>query len=449
VFEPTLGGRFSSQVLPRLGESKLGRVMRSRRNYWSRLRASAVVSTASSAFSAVFATATRRRYRGITAVGACLCLAATPIVAAPSAQALGQVGSNAAAAYAIDVPSSVLAAAAPASRSGAALASSQQFDWKFAESQFGSVSGTLTNTPAAPSTLSPADAAEWEKLTQRFAAPATRATSLVRYGAEPLLAFQVGTMIGAGGARVFGFTDDQVCSQRNAALTIAASVVDGVDCNAYNNTLAEGQRNSDQTPITTASSVTLAGSTITYLRSAFDGQPQWGTITCFRWEGSLPEGYDDLIIHTTGVDGTLNSATSSMHATPPLCNSSNRPGDTYANMSGWWITGPMQSYSAWFQGPGKPKIMSDVVTGTSVTPNPTRRLLCRIVASGTEYDRTSAPFTESDSVIPAVSCPTIPPGKRLQNVQIIESSEQGGDLHFVARQLPGVCHRLLPHRPAG
>lgn len=163
------------------------------------------------------------------------------LIALPATQASADPTLNAAAQYAIDVPGDVLEASAGTMPEAAQLAAMQTYNWDLAESQFSEVSGAFTTTPANPATvLSSTDAASFTADTASFAAPATEigsAAKLVGDVAEPLLAFSLGTMIGAGGARLFGFKDDQVCEQQDTGLTVMAGVLDGVDCSAWNDAL--------------------------------------------------------------------------------------------------------------------------------------------------------------------------------------------------------------------
>lgn len=323
-------------------------------------------------------------------VGGVLIVAVSTISAAPARELAPP---NAAAKYAIDVPGSVLADAAPAGHSGAALAAGQRFDWAAAEAQ--------------------------------FAAPATRAVTLTKVVAGTniaVLGFSSGTMIGQGASRVFGFTDDTVCEQHNAALTVFASVLDGVNCDAWGNTIAEVQRDADEVPVSSFDPVSVGGVTVEYVNGIPWPQLVPGNLlTCFRYAGALPTTARYVIsVKVWGANGTINSS-----GFPDTSNSYCGPMET-SNLSGWWIGAPLLRYQVtiWDWDGVAPTYTSPVMTGTVTQPHPERHLECSILTTESHlYTATSAAFHETDASLPAITCPVIPANEIAAHQSI---SETGG-----------------------
>lgn len=316
---------------------------------------------------------------------------------------------NTASRFAVNVPGSLLSQAAPDSSTGAALANAQKFNWALASPEFAAVSGSATAVPASPSTtLSPAELAEWESLTKNFVTPATRAAGVVRgAGATGLVmvALQVGLLIGQGGSRLFGFRDDEVCSQQSDGLTAVASVLDSVDCSAYENALAANQRNADQAPVSSFAPTDFHGIHVEYVRGLADTSTSYNLLTCFSYDGTLPAGYDTVHVTVWGAEGSQNGTGS--NTANPNCG----PG---SNLSGWWVTAPLATYQLSLRAPtlSTPELFADPVTATMSIPNPQRRWECTIETSGGgSYVQVSDEFTEAGESLAPIACPAIPAGE--------------------------------------
>lgn len=334
---------------------------------------------------------------------------------------------NAAAGYAINVPGSVLAEAATSRTTAALAASSQTYNWALAESQFATVSGASTASPAVPSTaLTAAEQAQWKSLTARFAAPATEAEDITKVavrGNVAMIGFQMGLLLGQGGARLLGFRDNQVCEQRNGALTLAASVLDGVDCSAFENAMTTAQRNLDYLPDSQFDPVTLQGVTFTYVGGAAvppqgDGRDMF---TCFRVSGPLPDGYHATVT-AYGADDTLSGSDGG------LMTCQNNPSTSSTNLTAGPIKSALTSWQAALWAYSGPTYRSATVVAKSVTqPNPTRHVRCILTASdGRTFTSVSdVAFTENDQTIPLGSCPAVPANTMIVYSQLDEVAADG------------------------
>ena len=302
----------------------------------------------------------------------------------------------------------MLSEAAPTTEKAAQLASGQMYDWDLAAPRFATVSGASTSTPAAPSTaLTAAEQAEWESLTARFGAPATRATTLARLGSgnAAILAFQVGLLVGQGSARLVGFKDDQVCSQRSVGLTVAASVLDGVDCNAYNNAMTAVERDADQLPSSSFDALNFMGTSTTY-DYGVPGRGTYNWLTCFNITGKVPDGYK-VAVDVWGAADTFNSSSSAES------NSDCRPQPS--NLSGGWIKAPLSKFRVLFYDmyTNKPLLESPIVDATSYsTQSPERYFRCTIWNAAFSYSWSASTdtFRETDPTLPSPVCPQIPAG---------------------------------------
>lgn len=350
-------------------------------------------------------------------------IASTALAALPSSAAKADPVPNQFAQWAINVPGSVLAAAAPTSGQAAILASGQRFDWRLASPAFSAVAGLATATPAAPaSALTATDLALWNSATTSFAAPATKALPLARAGAPALLSFSVGTLIGSSGARVFGFHDNLVCQERNAALTFAASILDGVDCSAYESALEELQQNLDQQIMQVPTQQCYLTICMSYLGQApyINGTSKQ---LCFGITGTYPSNVSTLTggvlmdsgaasqITTgdpgSGCYGTYSSVTPMIRsAWAYSVNDTIDQWRFYARKNGQTVY-----TSAW-------RVYSDEEQYRS---NPTRWWRCDVRdTTGVTHSATSNAFTEQDETFAPLICPTLPNGTVPNRITIYE-----------------------------
>ena len=329
---------------------------------------------------------------------------------------------NAAGRFAINVPGSVLTAAAPDGATAAQLATADQFDWAFTDPAYAEVSGTLTAAPAVETTaLTATEAATFDALVANFTAPAAAATAttVAATGGVAVVGFGLGLMIGRSAARIAGFSDSQVCLQHDAVEAALASVLDGVDCSAYQNQLTAIQRDADQVPVTSIAPITLDGVTMTYVHG--DPWPglAYNLLTCFNVTGARPPG-TRLSVDVTGAAGSSNSTGS--YEANTYCGSD-------SNLSGWWVKAPMLTAQLSVYGPGIYDT-SAVVSGTVTVPDPGRQFQCVIhTFEGGTYTALSSTFKESDAQLAGIVCPSIGAGETPQNYQITEIG--GGTSHVL------------------
>jgi hypothetical protein len=336
---------------------------------------------------------------------------------------------NASADYIVNTPPDLMTAAAPSDEQAAMLAQADRFNPAALDPEFAAESGAYTTTPVDPGvTLTPAEQATWDDIVANYAAPATKMATIGKTvaGAGVVLAgFTVGLYIGQGLSRMTGFKDDEVCSQQNGALTVVSSLLNGTDCSAYDNALADTQKNIDIMPVSAFDPTTVEGVGVSFQ----SGQP-WpnlGTneLTCFISSGTRPDGYH-LSVLVWGANGTMSATgTEERNSYCPLV----------SNVSGGWVTAPITSFQAelWTEDSTKPNYYSPVITGTVTVPNPSRQFECQVTTTiGNLYATDSTPFTEDDPVLAAIKCPPVPAGQTASNQTIYEVG--GGVLTTVQNQ---------------
>jgi Deoxyribonuclease NucA/NucB len=318
-----------------------------------------------------------------------------PLIFVPVASASATPVLNDAAAFTLNVPSTVLAGASDTAAQGALLASAQRYDYALADPIFSNVSGALTATPTSPSTaLSGADLTLWEELTANAVTPATRLTAASR-GGLLVLAFEVGALIGEHSTRFLGFKDDQVCEQHDAALTVMSSILDGVDCRAWDNNLAAAQKNLDANqPVFPK---TCVGTQCWTYNHSID----WGNGYIFR----CFSGPTDPVYVLEWFGGSTGAATgfTALDTEPSRCGSP-APRD-FADQA----TMPVTAFQ--FMVPGQGYATSPVETVGDSGPDPVRLWKCEIVTNAGVYSEDSDPWSETDATIKPIVCPAIPAGE--------------------------------------
>lgn len=328
---------------------------------------------------------------------------------------------NAASAFAINVPSSLLAdtSSDPANRTQ--LASAFDYNWYFSDPSLAQVSGTLTSSPSAPSSvLSGAALAEFAAATAPAAIPATAPARVVRpptfastSANVAILGFVAGVLIGQNGARLFGFTDDQVCAENNDVLNAFAGVLDGVSCDVYENQMNLVQRDADQVPVTAFDPVTVHGVTAEYL----GGVPYTGDanyLTCFKWTGTRPGSSWRIQVQVWGANNSFSYSGAS---------ESNSYCPSPSNLSGWWVKAPLLKYQLEVFNPytyPNDYYSSAVIEGDVSYPATQRQWKCVITTNVGVYTKLSDYFTEQDPTLAAIECPAVPPGEIVQHVKIYE-----------------------------
>jgi len=319
---------------------------------------------------------------------------------------------NEAAPFTLNVPGDVVAAAVPSVSQAGLLAIGQQYDYAFSDPAYAAVSGAFTPTPISPSTaLSPSEAATFESLTADFAAPATQAaqaTKLVSGEALPLLAFSVGTLIGAGASRLTGFKDDQVCAERNIGLTVLSSVLDGVDCSSWNNSLTTLQQNLDaHKPMFPDTCIIGIGCW------SFTGQTAIGIYgaveNCFTGP-AVP------VYVTYATDGGITPADLNSTTTffPANSDCPYRPSNEFGSDS----TIPVTAFEFGSRYPAGASTISVVADSGA---NPSRTWICTITTVDRQtFTASSDPWSETATTLAPIVCPSLPAGETAANVTIVE-----------------------------
>jgi hypothetical protein len=346
----------------------------------------------------------------VAAIATVVVFAAALIVAGGPASAT--VSLNDAAPYTINVLPSMLTSAARSAAQAGLLAAGQQYNYAFSDSTYAAVSGALTASPQPVATaLSATDAATFDSLTTDFAAPATEAAiaaKTVSGDALPLIAFAVGTLIGQGVSRLAGFKDDQVCAERSLALTVMASVLDGVDCSAWNSALTAEQKNLD-------------ANRPTYPDTCISG------IGCWSFTGQVEyNGYGYVQNCFIGPNYPLNTLYSTNGGVTPsdftvltgFSNGSSFCGSPYIN---WFVSNLNSPVTSFYLSTPNSQTSSGISQVENSGPNPDRTWVCTIsTTDGIVYTQSSDIWREADTTVAPIVCPSVPNGKTAARVYIVE-----------------------------
>jgi hypothetical protein len=249
-----------------------------------------------------------------------------------------------------------------------------------------------------------------------FQVPAVAAKALTKVigpAGVVMTGWQIGTMMGNGAARLFGFKDDAVCAEQNGVLTAVAGFLNGVSCDAYKSALTTAQLNSDAVSAVSgglvcttdgAMCVQLVGKGSLFTGSSGNSSQYY----CVAVTGSDTTGTRQFHAYWSGGTGA-EAAVSQTFLPAPGC--------------------PASAHSS-FATPSKPLPVTDTLVKygcttnavptcpsttqqTTVTTqgNPTRQWRCTITTtSGASYVALSASFTETDPVFAKIVCPVIPDG---------------------------------------
>jgi len=267
-----------------------------------------------------------------------------------------------------------------------------------------------TSTAARTAAQSANVAAEAAK----FAVPVTKAAPMLKVvaGANvPVAGLSMGMMAGNAAARMFGFNDSQVCAENNGVLEAVSFVTNGVSCKAYDNQLAQAQRNLDASVTLNPISLCVPGGkcwNIVALRAVAGSSPAQESM-CINKTGSGPDG--------TSIDARLRSGTQSIggngYNSPYPCEGL---GLVFANQGEFRAPAADPVVSMKLQyGTGQYTAPVEVVR----TPgNPTRQYKCTAVTLQGTFTRTSDAFTENDPVWKPVLCPVVPSGQVTQSLKI-------------------------------
>jgi len=374
---------------------------------------------------------------------------------------------NSAAIFALNVPGSVLADAAPVDGSGASLAAGHTFSWEYAAPAFALVSGTLTPTPVAPDVvLTPAERALWAEIVagQRGTA-ATKIGNLIKTpaGSAALVvtSYAIGAQIGNETVKLLGLdADGLVCGAAEGLGQVALSLLTGADCTQFNEILAAFPANSDVSPdVDAGQSCTLAGVCLTFqLERLVQYTTPYGSGTPTQWKSdrfwcftqsstSVPSYVSYLTSSGTFYQTGANAWTTTIKPYkyfPEYCggnrwlpigtSSSAAPYPEFADVPVAWIfnpTGTAAETLACLQGTGSCGGRTATIPEVTVA-DITRTLVCEIL--GTDdvvYTAESAEFTEGSGTLPAIVCPELPAGVTAVTVTV---TEVGGDISNVLYQ---------------
>jgi hypothetical protein len=334
---------------------------------------------------------------------------------------------------AINIPSSVLAAASADPVANARLANSNRFKWAFLDERFGAVSGTLTESPsAAPDVLPVPDLDDWNELVDDFRAPATppsQVTKVVGGVATVVTVYPVGARIGHDTIEFFGFeSDGVVCTNSDGWGEVVLSILTGTDCAPYDtHDLFVPNLDADSNPIypeACATNRTSGGSGATVC-FAFDGSATHvyrnGTtlqLTCVQTPSPRPSGAW-YINYQTGSGGWLQTPVRGLYHGTLF------PEDCGYPSNGLTLEKSHFSFSGYNVCHSVNQGCSNSANwGETVAPwvdsDPSRVLQCVVVGSdGITYVASTEPFRESEG-IPDPVCPVLPWGVHPTSIALNE-----------------------------
>lgn len=375
--------------------------------------------------------------------------AAVPSIARPTrADAFVDPVVTPVSAYAIDVPSSLLAAATEgvsangigSGQLGAILANSARFDSDWVLTAVGrTMGGSTTTTPPDITDLSAAERAQFDALVSTFdGAPATKLagfTKVVGGKAIPIVgAVLTGVQLGAGVDRAVGVdVDGGLCAGGPnfgfQATDAVLAALTSTDCDAWNlSQQQQAARNQDTMPTVTATAVgstSCLGAFCASITSMTYVAPS-SYAYCIVWNvpspgtNVVPLG-QFLNLGQTWFGGwdykstSLTSGGSTFCPAPPAGSFASvmamRINNTWADpLTAWKVT---QSSSA---------TVATVTPPTLTYPDPARTIRCDITLSTGQVLSASTPtFHEGDANIPRPVYPAIPPGAVPSNTKCVET----------------------------
>jgi hypothetical protein len=376
-----------------------------------------------------------------------LVFASLGLVAIDEARADPPTELNDASVFAINVPGSVLADAAPVGLSGAILAAGQTFDWANASAVYAQVSGTFTSTPVAPDIgLTPSERALWDQIVRNYkGAPAIRATHLVK-GAGVVTAYFAGAQIGNETVKVLGIdADGLVCSSTEGLGQVVVALLAGADCTEYNQMVEEFQANIDVDPtVGGGTSCTPTGDCLAFVHEqkiqyvtpfGYGTPSQWHSTRFWCFDQSSGSGNFNyltaagMVVTGTNVWPTTNKPLKALATCPGNrfisigATSSSAPHPAFKDVPLAWVYSPSGTYAqvlACLNGTGPCSGGSRVVPTVSVE-DIERTLECRIVGSDNiTYTASSETFTEGSRVLPDIVCPELPSGVTALSITVVE-----------------------------
>jgi hypothetical protein len=397
------------------------------------------------------------KIRRFIAACAVIGIASLGLGAAASEQARADppIELNESAVFALNVPGSLLADAAPDGVSGAVFAAGQTFNWDYANASYAQVSGTFTPTPVEPDiALTPAEQEAWDEIVRTWrGAPATKAIKLVKAAGGPLTAYMLGAQIGNGLVELMGVdADGLVCAEANGVIGQAVmSVVSGADCEEYNQLVEDFQANADVQPSLVGGTsctpngdcMTLVSEQLVQFTAPFGSSnpSQWTSSRFWCLDVSNPAG--NSYISYIAPDGTISQTGGNAWPTTHKAYK-NLPceGNRYIAVSNSSLTGQYPAFkprpTAWVFNPAGPyAALAACLDGTGTCTGGTRALphdviadvqrtiVCKVV--GTDlitYSASSEPFTEGSGVVPPFVCPELPDGVFAARIVITEEGNE-------------------------
>lgn len=269
---------------------------------------------------------------------------------------------------------------------------------------------------------------------KKFKIPAFKMETLAKVGGgalNSLFSFQIGGQIGAVGLEVFNVdADGLICSQQG--LEWASVLTPGVDCDAWK-LQASYTPNSDIIAGAGKTDVCVPDGrcwTLDHYAGKGTGSvsnSEFWYVTVRTTGAALPGpgNFEGLFVGTSGETWKTLNPNYGVTASgwPSECKSPANGGTNPATNGRDACASAGTSGGVAFAGPYQLRVSGSAGTGAvpvnQVTANPERTFKCVILGSnGTTYTASTAPFHETDAVIPEVKCPDLPAGVSATRITI-------------------------------
>jgi len=349
---------------------------------------------------------------GVLVAGVLVMASAPPSLADPG-------GRNAAAQFALNVPSSVLSSITGNSTGDALLANGQSFDWNFLDSRYQQVSGSYTASPLdAAAALSSDDRVAFEAASAKFDAPVTPTVPPTKNVGGVVVALSplvmLGIALGLVKVKVVGYDGKSTCTDSDVGLV---STLDGTPC-GNGNGIADSSKNIDQVMVPSdPPRVCSAGSCIIYSgRYAYGGAMYY----CFGASNFYQGPPNDRVVY--GIDAIHTDASTVAGGSNEEQGCYSRGLGSYRSVVDYSGKAPSAARVSFYNSNGQfveTQILD--ISQQLEGPNPSRYWLCQITdTAGRTYAESSATFTEKDPALPPYACPVVPRGAIAAHIKITE-----------------------------
>jgi hypothetical protein len=278
-------------------------------------------------------------------------------------------------------------------------------------------------------TATPAQTASVTSTTGQFRIPATKLGALARSAGGALTVvsgYQFGTAIGGGILDVIGFDrTGAVCSQTSGVVQTMVGILTGVDCEQWNEFAEDFEANAGLEPGFSSGTVCATAGTYAGACMTITGRSQK-----IYPPGGPAQIHDRYCVYTTAggptaismrlqfTDGSISNA--QVYWTAPPGNTVVAEGLTYCGTQVLTTNQKPPISGFGWQSSADPSLT--LAPAAELSTNPTRTLKCVVLGDdGITYTKVGEPYTEDEGVLPAPSCPDLPPGVDAVTITVYET----------------------------